>query len=248
MKTRRAGSIRLRHLHHCVRRRTSLGRARSAAAAGKISTWGQHSGRRPECRFSPRISSANIEGSTGPISDNGSTVVTTSMTFANPGGSVVVRSSVVDDVGLFGGSTAVYLALLGFGTVLIALAGGTFLAERRSLERRATTDELTGLVKRQFERLADDALLNVPVGTGCASCSRPQRFQTINDTLGHSSATSSSGLCRSAAERRPDTDVVGHGGGDEFVIFSRPRGRTAPSQRDGSPANWARRRSSVTCR
>ncbi len=169
------------------------------------------------------VSSANIEGSTGPISDDGSTVVTTSMTFPNPGGSVIVRSSVVDDVGLFGGSTAVYLALLGFGTVLIALAGGTFLAERRSLERRATTDDLTGLVnRREFERLTDEALLDASrFGTGlCVMLIDLNGFKQINDTLGHQFGDLVLEACADRLVNAVrDTDVVGRWGGDEFVIL-----------------------------
>jgi len=169
------------------------------------------------------ITSAAVEARTGPASVDGSTVVTTSTTFPEPGGSVVVTSSVGDDVGLFGGSTAVYLALLGFGTVLIALAGGTFLAERRSLERRATTDELTGLVnRREFERLTDEALLDASrFGTGlCIMLIDLNGFKQVNDTLGHQFGDL---VLEACADRLVtavrDTDVVGRWGGDEFVIL-----------------------------
>ncbi len=151
--------------------------------------------------------SAEVEGSSEPVSVDGSTVVTTAMSLPDSGGSVVVRSSVVDDVGLFGGSTAAYLALLGFGTVLIALAGGTFLAERRSLERRATTDELTGLVnRREFERLTDEALLDASrFGTGlCVMLIDLNGFKQVNDTLGHQFGDLVlRGLRRPARERGP---------------------------------------------
>ena len=167
--------------------------------------------------------SANIARVSDPISADGSVVVTTSMTLADPGGSIVVRSSVVDDVGLFGESTAVYLALLGFGTVLIALAGGTFLAERRSLERRATTDELTGLVnRREFERLTDDALLSASrFGTGlCVMLIDLNGFKQINDTLGHQFGDLVLEACADRLVNAVrDTDVVGRWGGDEFVIL-----------------------------
>jgi len=169
------------------------------------------------------ITSAEVEETTGPASVDGSTVVTTSTTFPEAGGSVVVTSSVGDDVGLFGGSTAVYLALLGFGTVLIALAGGTFLAERRSLERRATTDELTGLVnRREFERLTDEALLDASrFGTGlCIMLIDLNGFKQVNDTLGHQFGDL---VLEACADRLVtavrDTDVVGRWGGDEFVIL-----------------------------
>ena len=167
--------------------------------------------------------SADVEGSPEPVSVDGSTVVTTSMSLPDSGGSVVVRSSVVDDVGLFGGSTAAYLALLGVGTVLIALAGGTFLAERRSLERRATTDELTGLVnRREFERLTDEALLDASrFGTGlCVMLIDLNGFKQVNDTLGHQFGDLVLEACADRLVNAVrDTDVVGRWGGDEFVIL-----------------------------
>ena len=168
--------------------------------------------------------SAEVEGSSDPVSVDGSTVVTTAMSLPDSGGSIVVRSSVVDDVGLFGGSTAaVRSRLLGFGTVLIALAGGTFLAERRSLERRATTDELTGLVnRREFERLTDEALLDASrFGTGlCVMLIDLNGFKQINDTLGHQFGDLVLEACADRLVNAVrDTDVVGRWGGDEFVIL-----------------------------
>ena len=171
------------------------------------------------------LTASSAEGAdpTGPTSVDGSVVVTSSVGFPEPGGSVVVQSSVVDDVGLFGDSTAVYLALLGFGSILIALAGGTFLAERRSLERRATTDELTGLVnRREFERLTDEALLDASrFGTGlCVMLIDLNGFKQVNDTLGHQFGDL---VLEACADRLVtavrDTDVVGRWGGDEFVIL-----------------------------
>jgi diguanylate cyclase (GGDEF)-like protein len=169
------------------------------------------------------VTTAEVPDSTEPISADGSTVVTTAITFPDGGGSVVVHSSVVDEVGLFGHSTALYLALLGFGTVLIALAGGTFLAERRSLERRATTDDLTGLVnRREFERLTDDALLDASrFGTGlCVMLIDLNGFKQINDTLGHQFGDLVLEACADRLVNAVrDTDVVGRWGGDEFVIL-----------------------------
>ncbi len=169
------------------------------------------------------VTASSVAGVTGPMSVDGSTIVTTSLTFPNADGSVVVRTSVVDDVGLFGESTALYVALLGFGTILIALAGGTFLAERRSLERRATTDELTGLVnRREFERLTDEALLDASrFGTGlCVMLVDLNGFKQVNDTLGHQFGDL---VLEACADRLVtavrDTDVVGRWGGDEFVIL-----------------------------
>jgi diguanylate cyclase (GGDEF)-like protein len=135
----------------------------------------------------------------------------------------VVTSSVADDVGLFGDHLALYAALLGFGTVLIALAGWTFLAERKSLERRATTDELTGLVnRREFERLTQEAILDCDrfnMGL-CVMLVDLNGFKQINDTLGHQFGDLVLEECAhrlTGAVR--DTDIVGRWGGDEFVIL-----------------------------
>jgi hypothetical protein len=67
-------------------------------------------------------------GVVGPETIDGSRVVVTSVLLPADGGTIIVRSSVVDDAGLFGQNFALYAALLGLGTVLIALAGVTFLA------------------------------------------------------------------------------------------------------------------------
>jgi len=116
-----------------------------------------------------------------------------------------------------------YAALLGFGTVLIALAGWTFLAERKSLERRATTDELTGLVnRREFERLTQEAILDCErfnMGL-CVMLVDLNGFKQINDTLGHQFGDLVLEECAhrlTGAVR--DTDIVGRWGGDEFVII-----------------------------
>ncbi len=169
------------------------------------------------------VVSHSFDGVVGPVSVDGSVVVTTSISSPNADGSVVVRSTVIDDVGLFGDRSALYLALLGLGTILIALAGGTFLAERRSLERRATTDELTGLVnRREFERLTEEAVLDASrFGTGlCVMLVDLNGFKQVNDTLGHQFGDL---VLEACADRLVDavreTDVVGRWGGDEFVIL-----------------------------
>ncbi|MFN3256557.1 MAG: diguanylate cyclase [Ilumatobacter sp.] len=138
-------------------------------------------------------------------------------------GSVTIRTSIDAEVGLAAGSPGRYGTLLALGTVLLALAGWTFLAERKSLEKRATTDELTGLVnRREFERVASEGLdMADRFGTGlCVMVIDLNGFKQINDTLGHQFGDL---VLKASSERLVaavrDTDVVGRWGGDEFVIM-----------------------------
>jgi len=154
---------------------------------------------------------------------DGRRVVTTSLGLPDDGGTLDVSVSIVDDSGLSGDGLTFYLALLGLGTVLMALAGWTFLLDRRSLERRATTDELTGLVnRREFERQTEEALLTAQrFNTGvCLLLIDLNGFKQINDTLGHQfgDLVLQAGAQRLRAAVR-DSDVVGRWGGDEFVIL-----------------------------
>ncbi|WP_083908155.1 GGDEF domain-containing protein [Ilumatobacter coccineus] len=138
-------------------------------------------------------------------------------------GSISIRTMIDGRVGLAGGNPTLYGALLGLGTVLLALAGWTFLAERRMLEVRATTDELTGLAnRREFERIAAEAVdLADRHGTSlCVMVVDLNGFKQVNDTLGHQFGDLVLKACSErliAAVR--DTDVVGRWGGDEFVIL-----------------------------
>jgi diguanylate cyclase (GGDEF)-like protein len=138
-------------------------------------------------------------------------------------GSILVRSSVPNNVGWGAESPGKYLLFFGFGTILLALAGWTFLAENRQLERRATTDELTGLVnRREFERVSEEAIdMAGRFGTGlCVMLIDLNSFKEINDTLGHQFGDL---VLKGCAERLVDairdTDVVGRWGGDEFVVL-----------------------------
>ncbi len=138
-------------------------------------------------------------------------------------GSVVVTASVDDEVGIAGDSPVLFGALLALGTVLLALAGWTFLVERRTLERRATTDELTGLInRREFEQECEEALMMAErFGTGvCIMLIDLNGFKQINDTMGHPFGDI---VLKACAERLTnavrDTDIVGRWGGDEFVIL-----------------------------
>lgn len=146
---------------------------------------------------------------------------------------MLVVASIDDDVGLVGDGATGYFILIALGTVLMGLAAWTFLLDRRTLERRATTDELTGLVnRREFERVTEEALLAADrFGTGvCLMLIDLNGFKQINDTLGHQFGDV---VLQAAAERLRSavrgTDVVGRWGGDEFVILM-------PGIEDGSGA------------
>ena len=138
-------------------------------------------------------------------------------------GFVVVTATVPDDVGFGANSSGLYAALLALGTILLALAGWTFLVERRQLERRATTDELTGLVnRREFERESDEAIdMAGRFGTGlCIMLLDLNGFKQINDTRGHHFGDIVLKQCADRlAKAVRDTDIVGRWGGDEFVVL-----------------------------
>lgn len=159
----------------------------------------------------------------GPESTDGRLVVVDTLSVGGEGGSVRVIVSVSDDAGLTDGGLAAYVLLLALGTILMALAGWTFLLDRRTLERRATTDDLTGLPnRREFERQTEEELLAAErFNTGvCVMLIDLNGFKQINDTLGHQFGDL---VLRAAAKRLReavrDTDVVGRWGGDEFVIL-----------------------------
>jgi len=160
---------------------------------------------------------------TGPERVDGDRVVTDTIALPDEAGAVIVTARLRDEVGLTGDNLALYVVLLSLGTLLMGLAAWTFLLDRRSLERRATTDDLTGLVnRREFERLTDESLLAADrFSTGvCVLLIDLNGFKQINDTLGHEVGDR---VLQSAAHRLRDavrdTDVVGRWGGDEFVIL-----------------------------
>jgi diguanylate cyclase (GGDEF)-like protein len=139
------------------------------------------------------------------------------------GGSLLVRASAERNVGWGTDTSGPYVIVLGLGTILVALAGWTFLAERRNLERRATTDELTGLAnRREFERQSEVAIeMAGRFGTGlCIMLIDLNDFKQINDTRGHQFGDSVLAAC---AERLVgalrETDLVARWGGDEFVVI-----------------------------
>ena len=158
-----------------------------------------------------------------PVEEDGQLVTRAAVGDPLDAGTVTVRVAVDAELGVLADAPARYGAWLALGTVLFAVAVWTLFAERRSLERRATTDELTGLVnRREFERQADEALLVASrLGTGlCVMLVDLNGFKEINDTFGHQSGDVALRGCadRLVAAVR-DTDVVGRWGGDEFVIL-----------------------------
>lgn len=159
----------------------------------------------------------------GPSTIDGDRVIVDLVPLPGDGGSVAVTAAVDDEASLAADGLAQYAVLFVLGAVLLGLAGWTFLLDRRSLERRATTDDLTGLPnRREFERLTDDALFVAErFNTGvCVMLIDLNGFKQINDTLGHQFGDL---VLRAAAERLTasvrDSDVVGRWGGDEFVVL-----------------------------
>ncbi|TFH14163.1 MAG: GGDEF domain-containing protein [Acidimicrobiales bacterium] len=159
----------------------------------------------------------------GPTTADGRLIVTDTLALPGDGGSVRVTASIADEAGLVGDGLGLYLLLLGLGALLMALAGWTFLLDRRNLHERATTDDLTGLPnRREFERLTEAALLAAArFNTGaCMMLIDLNGFKQINDTRGHQIGDL---VLRAVANRLRDavrdTDVVGRWGGDEFVIL-----------------------------
>ena len=171
------------------------------------------------------LSAAAVEGveRARPITDGDRRTMAESVGLPGEGGSVRIVASTFDDAGFVGDDLALYAVLLTLGTVLLALAGWTFLLDRRALERRATTDELTGLVnRREFERMAEEMLLAADRFENgiCVMLIDLNGFKQINDTLGHQFGDL---VLEAVAERLTsavrDTDVVARWGGDEFVIL-----------------------------
>jgi diguanylate cyclase (GGDEF)-like protein len=89
---------------------------------------------------------------------------------------------------------------------------------RVAIERKASTDELTGLANRQllFERLHGFAAAG---RTGAVMLLDMDRFKQVNDVHGHQVGDV---VLRAVADRlvqiAPDTAVVSRIGGDEFVL------------------------------
>ena len=107
----------------------------------------------------------------------------------------------------------------GFRGVVLAFRDVTEFEELRvAIERKASTDELTGLANRQllFERLHGFAAAG---RTGAVMLLDMDRFKQVNDVHGHQVGDV---VLRAVADRlvqiAPDTAVVSRIGGDEFVL------------------------------
>jgi len=107
----------------------------------------------------------------------------------------------------------------GFRGVVLAFRDVTEFEELRvAIERKASTDELTGLANRQllFERLHGFAAAG---RTGAVMLLDMDRFKQVNDVHGHQVGDM---VLRAVADRlvqiAPDTAVVSRIGGDEFVL------------------------------
>lgn len=159
----------------------------------------------------------------GPEVIDGDVVIRDRIPLPTDDGSIEVRAAIDDDRGLAGDSLPMYATLLALGTVLMGLAVWTFLLDRRTLEQRATTDELTGLVnRREFEHRTEEELLAADrFNTGvCVMLIDLNGFKQINDTRGHQVGDR---VLQTAASRLKsavrETDLVARWGGDEFVIL-----------------------------
>jgi len=158
----------------------------------------------------------------GPERIDGSVVITDQVADRFAIGSIDVLTTVDGTVGFFSESTGIFVLLIGLGSVLLVLAAGTFLADRRRLVASAATDDLTGLAnRREFERIAAEAVeLAERFNTGLTVMVVDLNgFKQINDTLGHQFGDL---VLKGTADRLDSavraTDTVGRWGGDEFVI------------------------------
>jgi len=138
-------------------------------------------------------------------------------------GSWAVRTTTDAGVRLTAGELWMIGAQLAVGAVLAALALGGIVADHRSLQRRATTDGLTGLPNRaEFERRANEVLLRMARsgGAACLLVVDLDQFKTVNDTVGHEAGdqalVAAAERLRAAVRR---SDLVGRWGGDEFVVL-----------------------------
>jgi diguanylate cyclase (GGDEF)-like protein len=155
------------------------------------------------------------------IDDRRAYAVPSRVEFAD--GDWAVRATTAGATRLGGDERWLIGAQLAVGGVLAALAFGGIVAEHRSLQRRATTDSLTGLPNRsEFERRALDVLarLGRDGGAACLLVIDLDQFKVVNDTVGHDAGdqalVAAAERLRHAVRR---SDLVGRWGGDEFVVL-----------------------------
>lgn len=147
---------------------------------------------------------------------------------------VVASSPAVIALG-FGQRTAfvVSLAVGGIGLLLSLIV---LVAQARQLSRRATTDDLTGLLTRnEFERRAAAQLARLEAeatGTATVVFVDLDEFKRVNDRAGHH--VGDAVLADVASRLRDlagDGDVIARWGGDEFVLLVDDADTTSASSR-----------------
>ncbi len=168
-------------------------------------------------------SAASQDVDNNPVTVEHDRVITRELTAPLAEGAVTFTASLPGDIGWGGNNPGTYILLFALGTLLLCVAVWGFSTESQKLERRATTDELTGLVnRREFERISDEAIdMAERFNTGLAIMVIDLNgFKQINDTLGHHVGdTVLSGCADRLNLAVRDTDVVGRWGGDEFVVL-----------------------------
>jgi len=129
---------------------------------------------------------------------------------------------------------AAMMALLGAALVGAARAHRRTLALTAALQRRATTDALTGLANRRHLMAAIDTEVRRARRTGRAlslAILDIDHFKRINDTHGHPGGDA---VLREIAallrETTRDTDLLGRIGGEEFAVLM-PETDTAQAER-----------------
>ncbi|MET0324996.1 MAG: GGDEF domain-containing protein, partial [Ilumatobacteraceae bacterium] len=139
------------------------------------------------------------------------------------GGPWAVRATAPETIRLTTEERWLVAAQLLVGAVLAGVALGGMVNDHRSLQRRATTDGLTGLPNRaEFERRAAETLarLGRDRGTACLMVIDLDHFKAVNDSGGHDAGdrvlVAAAGHLREAVR---DSDLVGRWGGDEFVVL-----------------------------
>ncbi|MBO4300603.1 MAG: GGDEF domain-containing protein, partial [Desulfovibrio sp.] len=89
------------------------------------------------------------------------------------------------------------------------------------LERKAATDELTGIANRAgFEKSLEQSIARAPEG-GALFLIDLDHFKDVNDSLGH--PTGDALLKNTAATLKTifrESDILARLGGDEFVVFA----------------------------
>jgi len=133
-----------------------------------------------------------------------------------------VEIALIGPGGVDSGERTFLLVMLVLAVILLVLAGGTVVAEARSLLRRARFDQLTGLPNRgEFEKRTTELLVSGR-RTGSSVCILMfdlDGFKEINDEHGHRVGDEVLSVVAGRLRRAVrETDMVARWGGDEFVV------------------------------